>query len=73
VLKPLWYSTETYIGYNDTVDKWGTKAALRGGNLDVVSAAIALHIVFPDKTVAEIVKDLSMARDSAVKDSKEKF
>ena len=71
MLNPLWHSTETYISYNDVVDKWGLKAALREGVLDALSAAVALNIVFPDKTVTEITNDLSDARKRAIKDSKE--
>ena len=71
MLNPLWQSTETFVSYHDVVDKWGLKAALREGVIDALSAAIALNIVFPDKTVTEITNDLSDARKRAIRDSKE--
>lgn len=72
MLRPLWYSSETYVSYNDVVDKWGLKAALRDSVLDALSAAIALNLVFPERTVAEVTKDLLMSRRKAISESKEK-
>ena len=75
MLNPLWQSTETYISYNDVVDKWGAASALqaaliptggRGQGLDLAASAVTLNIVFPDKTITQIIKDLSRAQQSAV-------
>lgn len=74
MLDPLWQVSETYVSYNDVVDKWGAASALHAAmlsnngkqGLDLASAAIALNIVFPDKKVAEIIKDLSKAQQSAL-------
>lgn len=71
MLNRLWESTETYISYNDVVDKWGMKSAIRVEPLDVLSAAVALNLVFPEVTVIKITKDLALARVNAIRDSKE--
>lgn len=80
MLEPLWQITETYVSYNDVVDKWGAASALRAAyetgpdgkrlGLDLISAATALNIVFPDKKVAEIIKDLDNAHQSAIDKAK---
>jgi len=69
-MEPLWQCTETYVSYNDVVDKWGSASAMfqvaDGKGHDRVSAAVALNIVFPNVKTAQIIKDLDQAEQSAL-------
>lgn len=70
MMEPLWQCTETYVSYNDVVDKWGSASALHrtseGDGLNRVSAAVALNIMFPNVKTTQIIKDLDQAEQSAL-------